>query len=74
MRYLVVLPPGREADAARFHELERDHVAIGDDIFVDDLLVRVHNVVAAPADDHYDATLICTVQLAREYEPQQGVM
>lgn len=60
MRYLVVLPPDRASAAARFHDLECDEVTIGDDVLVDELLVRVQSVVDVPADDGYDATLVCT--------------
>jgi len=59
MRYLVVLPPTGAADSARFHDLEGEF-SVGDELLIDALAVRVHSVVDVPADDGYDATLICT--------------
>lgn len=60
MRYLVVLPPNGVSDSARFHDLEADGLAVGDELLVDALAVRVQSVVEVPAEDGYDATLICT--------------
>jgi hypothetical protein len=62
VRFLVVLPPDRASNTARFHDLERDDVAIGEELLIDDLLVRVQNVVDVAAGEGYDATLICTVE------------
>ena len=60
MRYLVVLPPDRASEAARFHDLEADELAVGDELLVEALVVRVQTVVDVPVDNAYDATLICT--------------
>jgi len=60
MRYLVVLPPSRLSDSARFHDLEAENLAVGDELLVDALAVRVQSVVDVPVQDGYDATLICT--------------
>ena len=60
MRYLVVLPPDRASKAARFHDLEADRVTVGDELLVDELVVRVQSVVHVPPDDGHDATLVCT--------------
>jgi hypothetical protein len=60
MRYLVVLPPTGPSDSARFHDLESGELAVGDQLLIDALQVRVRNVVHVPAQDGYDATLICT--------------
>jgi len=60
VRYLVVLPPTGASDSARFHDLESGELAVGDELLIDALHVRVRNVVDVPTDDAYDATLICT--------------
>lgn len=60
MRYLVVLPPTGASDSARFHDLESGELSVGDELLIDALALRVHSVVDVPADDGYDATLICT--------------
>ncbi len=61
MRYLVVIPPDRDSADASFHDFEaHQHVAVDDQLIVDDLRLRVRSLVDVPADDGYDATLICT--------------
>jgi hypothetical protein len=59
VRYLIVLPPDRLSVDPRFHDVECGEVAVGDELLVDELLVRVHSVVDVPADDGYDGTLVC---------------
>jgi hypothetical protein len=59
-RYLVVIPPDRPGDEARFHDVEAHGLAVGDELLVDDLHLRVRAAVDVPADEGYDATLVCT--------------
>jgi hypothetical protein len=61
VRYLVVIPGIRQRDEARFRNLDTDdELTIGDELIVDDMLVRVRAAVDVPADDSHDATLVCT--------------
>jgi hypothetical protein len=60
MRYLVVVPPNRLFDDARFHDVDAEAITIGDELLLDEaLLVRVQSVVDIPSEDGYDATLVC---------------
>ena len=59
-KYLVVVPPARAADATRFHELDTDEeLAAGDEVVVAHMHFVVQAAVDVPADDEYDATLLC---------------
>jgi hypothetical protein len=61
VRYLVVIPPDRTRPEALVQEVDVDaqrQLIVGDRLLVDQLLVRVHNVVHG--DEGYDATLVCT--------------
>lgn len=60
MRYLIVVPPIRAGDDAQFHDVEAHMLSVGDELVVDDVHVRVRAAVELPADQGYDATLVCT--------------
>ena len=60
MRYLVVVPPGRARAQASFHEIDSEReLAVGDELLVDELMLRIRAAIDVPADDGYDATLVC---------------
>ena len=60
MRYLVVIPFLNGSGEAAFHGVEADQVAIGDQLLVDEMTLRVQDVVHIPAENGYDGTLVCT--------------
>jgi hypothetical protein len=60
VRYLVVIPFLNDSGEAAFHDLEADQVAIGDQLLVNELTLRVQDVVHIPAENGYDGTLVCT--------------
>jgi hypothetical protein len=60
MRYLVVVPPGRSQQEASFHEIDSEReLVVGDELLVDELMLRIQAAIDVPADDGYDATLVC---------------
>lgn len=56
-----MIPPADGHSEALFRDVESSReLTTGDTLIVDELLVRVRLAVAVPADDGYDATLVCT--------------
>jgi hypothetical protein len=60
VRYLVVIPFLNGSGEAAFHDVEADQVAIGDQLLLDELAVRVQDVVHIPAEEGYVGTVVCT--------------
>ncbi len=60
MRYLVVVPPGRAQEKASFHEIDSERaLAVGDALLENELMLRIQAAIDVPADDGFDATLVC---------------
>ena len=73
MRYLVIIPPHAPGTQARHRPLESGRPLVeGDDIVLDETLMRVVTIVDSPTPDGHDATVICTRPVAwrnRQVEP-----
>jgi hypothetical protein len=60
MRYLVVIPPHRVAKRPHHRQLESERrLAEGDEIVLDELVMRVASVIEGRTPDGHDATVIC---------------
>jgi uncharacterized Zn finger protein len=60
LHYLVVIPPHRHSEA-RFVELDSAaELAVGDDLLVEELLLRVQSIVDTRSDDGYEATIVAS--------------
>lgn len=65
-RYLVVVPPERSDDETQFADVEAHALAVGDRVVVGGEQLRVRVAVELPAEEEYDATLVCTPEEPEE--------
>jgi hypothetical protein len=60
MRYLVVIPPHTGSQTPTHRELETiRELAEGDQVILDEHIMRIDTIIDGPRERGFDATLIC---------------